>query len=298
MTTLGLVAHRRKTLGDGLDALRSMLADAGHVDLGDHGRNWREVDRSKEAPKQVRKLIRRGVDRLVVWGGDGTVRRCIDTIVAEGADVDLAIIPAGTANLLANGLGIPIDLEGAVEVAVHGNLRRIDVGVMNGEHFAVMGGTGFDALMIRDADSDKDRLGRLAYVRAGARHLATTGAKVKIDVDGERWYSGRTACVLVGNIGEVFGGLTLFPSARPDDGLVDVGIVTAQQRLDWVRVGLRAATGTIESSPLVDVTQGRRVRVRMKRRLPWEIDGGDRSKTDRLDVSVLPGRLTVCVPAG
>lgn len=298
MTTLGLVAHRRKTLGGGLDSLRSMLADAGHVDLTDSSRTWREVDRSKDVPKQVRKLLARGVDRLVVWGGDGTVRRCIDTIVAEGADVDLAILPAGTANLLANGLGIPVDLDRALDVALHGNLRRIDVGVMNGECFAVMAGTGFDALIVRDADSDKDRMGRLAYVKAGVRHLTTDGSKVKIDVDGERWYSGHAACVLVGNLGEVFGGLTLFPSAKPDDGLLDIGIVTAAQRLDWVRVGLRAATGHIESSPLVDVAQGRQVKVRMKRRLPWELDGGDRSKTDRLDVSVLPGRLTVCVPAG
>lgn len=291
MTTLGLVAHRGKTLGDGLDALRARLADAGHTDLA-----WREVDRSKDVPRQVRKLLRRGVDRVLVWGGDGTVRRCIDTIVTEGADVDLAILPAGTANLLANGLGVPIDLDGALEVALHGNLRRIDVGVMNGEHFAVMAGTGFDALMIRDADDDKDHLGRLAYVKAGARHLAMQATTVKVDVDGERWYRGPGACVLVGNLGEVFGGLTLFPDAAPDDGLLDVGVVTAQQRLDWLRVGLRAAAGRIDSSPLVEVTQGRSVRVRLERKLPWELDGGDRPKTRRLDVSVLPGRLTVCVP--
>lgn len=292
MTTLGVIAHSGKSLGDGLDTLRRMLADAGHA-----GSPWREVSKSKQAPKQVRRLLRDGVDRIIVWGGDGTVRRCIDTIVDEGAQVDLAIMPAGTANLLANGLGIPIDLEQALEVALHGHLRRIDLGIINGECFAVMAGSGFDALMIRDADDDKDRLGRLAYVKAGARHLSTKGRKVRIDVDGRRWFEGRTACVLVGNMGQVFGGLTLFPDAKPDDGLLDVGVVTAQQRLDWVRVGLRAAAGRVDSSPLVEITQGRKIRVRLDKDQAWELDGGDRPETDRLKVGVLPGRLTVCVPA-
>ena len=58
----------------------------------------------------MRRLLDDGVDRLLVWGGDGTVRRCIDTIVAEGANVELAILPAGTANLLARALGIPIEV--------------------------------------------------------------------------------------------------------------------------------------------------------------------------------------------
>ncbi len=292
MTTLGLIAHRGKELGDGLDALRSRLEAAGHGDIA-----WREVERSKHAPKQMRKLLDAGVDRIMVWGGDGTVRRCVDTMIRTGSNADLAILPAGTANLLAHGLGVPIDLDGAVEVALHGNLRRIDVGVVNGEHFAVMAGTGFDALLIRDADDDKDRLGRLAYVRAGARHLTTKGAKVRIDVDGERWYEGRTACVLVGNLGKIFGGLTLFPDARPDDGRLDVGIVAAEQRLDWLRVGFRAAVGRVDASPLVEVTQGTRIKIRLGSKLPWELDGGDRPKVARLDVAVLPGRLTVCVPA-
>lgn len=292
MTTLGVIAHSGKSLGDGLDTLRRLLADAGHA-----ASPWREVSRSKDAPKQLKRILREGVDRVIVWGGDGTVRRCIDTIVEEGAQVDLAIMPAGTANLLANGLGIPIDLEQALDVALHGHLRRIDLGVINDECFAVMAGSGFDALMIRDADADKERLGRLAYVKAGARHLSTKGRTVRIDVDGRRWFEGRTACVLVGNMGQVFGGLTLFPDAKPDDGLLDIGIVTAQQRLDWVRVGLRAAAGRVDSSPLVEITQGRKIRVRLDKGQAWELDGGDRPKTDRLKIGVLPGRLTVCVPA-
>ena len=292
MTTFGVLAHSAKTLGGGLGELRVALTEAGIEEP-----MWSQVSKSREAPDELAKLLANGVDRVLVWGGDGTVRRCIDTVVAQDADIELAILPAGTANLLANGLGIPIDLREALAVALHGHVRRIDVGVMNGECFAVMAGTGFDALMIRDADDEKERLGRLAYVRAGAKHLSEKGTTVSIEVDRKPWYEGPATCVLIGNLGEIMGGVKLFPEAAPDDGVLDIGVVTAEHRRDWVRVGFRAATGKLDSSPLVQTTSGERVKVTMAHKLPWELDGGARPKTKQLKVRVLPKRAAVCVPA-
>jgi diacylglycerol kinase (ATP) len=289
---IGVLVHERKTLGGGLDELRDALAAAGHAHPP-----WRAVPKSKEAPKAVRKLLDDGVKRLLVWGGDGTVRRCIDTIVDEGSKAELGILPAGTANLLAHALEIPIDLQQAVDIALHGVPKPIDVGIMNGEAFVVMAGTGFDALMIRDADEGKDRFGRLAYLKAGARHLDTDGAEAKIGVDGEDWFEGHAACVLVGNAGTIMGGVRAFPDARMDDGRLDVGVVTAQHRRDWLRVGVRALTGHIDESPLVDITQGTHMRVKLDHKMPWQLDGGDRPPTKRFDVKVLPARLPICVAA-
>lgn len=77
--------------------------------------------------------------------------------------------------LTEQGVTDPIWLEAALEVGLHGNNHTIDVGKMNGEHFAVMAGIGLDALMIRDADSGmKDRFGRVAYIWRGARHIRST----------------------------------------------------------------------------------------------------------------------------
>src|SRR5262245_12444163 len=199
MTDLAVLVHDGKTLGKaGPDELRTALSDAGIGDLP-----WCVVPKSKKAPKRVRELLDDGVERLLVWGGDGTVRRCINTFVAENAKVDLGILPAGTANLLAKALDIPIDLHGALDTALHGVPRSIDVGIVNDEAFAIMAGTGFDAMMIRDADSAKERLGRLSYVRAGARNLRAATADVKVRVDGRVWFEGRAACVLVGNMGRI-----------------------------------------------------------------------------------------------
>jgi diacylglycerol kinase (ATP) len=291
MTNLGVLVHGGKSLGGGPEELRDALAAAGLRDLP-----WSVVAKSKKAPKQVRRLVDDGIERLLVWGGDGTVRRCIDTLVAEDAKVELAILPAGTANLLANALQVPIDLHGALEVALHGMPRPIDVGIVNGRAFAVMAGTGFDALMIRDADDAKDRLGKLAYVRAGVKNLSHAGTDVEISVDGRDWFAGRAACVLVGNVGRILGGVEVFPEARCDDGVLDIGVLTADRRRDWLRVGARALVGRIESSPFVEITQATTAQIRLDRKRPWQLDGGDRSPAKRFDVSVLPGRQAICVP--
>ena len=80
------------------------------------------------------------------------VQRCVDALAGRGAA--LAVIPAGTANLLATNMGIPQDIDRAVRVAIRGDQIPLDLGNINGERFAVMAGAGFDALMIRDADQD------------------------------------------------------------------------------------------------------------------------------------------------
>ena len=292
MTTIGVLVHKRKTLGEGPGELRRALADAGYSDP-----LWCGVDKSRQAPKQVRRLLDSGVERLLVWGGDGTVRRCIDTIVVEDAKLEVAILPAGTANLLARALGIPQNVREAVDIALHGLPRPIDIGVINGAAFAVMAGTGFDALMIRDADDAKDRLGQLSYVRAGVKNLGRAQAKVKVRVDGQKWFEGPAACVLVGNVGRILGGVDVFPDARCDDGVLDVGVLSAQRRTDWLRFGARAVLGRIESSPLVQITPATKVRIRLDRKMAWEVDGGAKQPTKTFKVAVLPGRVPILVPA-
>jgi diacylglycerol kinase (ATP) len=292
VTAVGVIAHSAKQLGDGLGALRTSLAHHGIDDP-----LWREVPKSKFVPRQVEELTEAGVDLLFVWGGDGTVQRCIDALAGSG--VPIAIIPAGTANLLATNLGIPKDIEQAVQVGLHGDRRPIDVGRINGERFAVMAGTGLDAFMIRDADGWlKDRVGRLAYVVTGARHLKDAQIRVKVFVDGVRWYKGKAGCVLFGNLPDILGGVTAFADARPDDGRLEIGVVTADGLVDWARTMSRTAVGQAERSPFVHTASGTSFDIKLERTAPWELDGGEREPTRRLKVEVEPAAITICVPVG
>ncbi len=113
MTGVAVIAHQKKQLGGGLAELRTTLADAGVTDP-----LWFEVPKSKKAPAQVKQAVDAGADLVFVWGGDGMVQRCIDTLAGSG--VTVAILPAGTANLLAHNLGVPEDLAEAVRIGLHG----------------------------------------------------------------------------------------------------------------------------------------------------------------------------------
>jgi YegS/Rv2252/BmrU family lipid kinase len=290
VTSVAVVAHERKRLGGGLEELRSVLARRGIPHP-----LWRQVPKSKEIPKQVRKLVKAGADLIFVWGGDGSVQRCIDAI--GKAPVTLAILPAGTANLFATNLRIPDELEAAVDVGLGGLRRTLDVGSVNGERFGVMAGTGFDAIMIRDADAGlKDRVGKFAYVVAGVRGMRRDPVETEVAVDGRPWFRGPASCVLVGNMGDVIGGISAFPDARPDDGRLNLGVITSDGPVDWARTLGRAAVGDAASSPFVRTTTATKIDVRLKGKVPYELDGGDRPKTDRLKFRVKPAAITVCVP--
>jgi diacylglycerol kinase family enzyme len=101
------------------------------------------------------------VDLILAAGGDGTVMACVTGLAGSG--VPLAVLPGGTGNLLALNLNLPHGLDGALEVALHGDRRELDVGTLDGggDRFELMTGLGFDAAMLRDADPKlKARIGR------------------------------------------------------------------------------------------------------------------------------------------
>jgi YegS/Rv2252/BmrU family lipid kinase len=296
MPRIAVVAHRKKTFGGGLDDLRRLLAHEGVDDL-----LWYEVPKSRKARKKARKAVKKGAELVFAWGGDGTVQRCVDALAGSGAT--LAILPAGTANLLASNLGVPDDLPSAVRVGLRGRRRTLDVGRLRGkgdgrgEHFAVMAGAGFDGDLIADADRGlKDRLGKLAYVWTGLSHVRDRAVPMRIRVDGDTWFDGEASCVLLGNVGTITGGIEAFDDARPDDGRLEVGVATAQGVVAWARTLGRMAAGRSDASPFVRITRARKVDVRLGAPMTYELDGGARGAADRLKAEVVPGALTVCVP--
>jgi diacylglycerol kinase family enzyme len=163
-----------------------------------------------------------------------------------------------------------------------------------------MAGVGFDAAMIRDAGSGdlKDRFGRAAYVWAGSKNLRLKAFHARIKTDGVTWYDGSASCILLGNVSRLFGGVEVFPDASVDDGLLEVGVVTAEGLLDWTRVLARAVVGSAPESPLARTTKARRVKLALDRKVRFELDGGDRSKVKKVKAKAKAGALTICLPVG
>jgi YegS/Rv2252/BmrU family lipid kinase len=285
-----VVAHAEKKLDGGLPQLRRMLAEEGFPEP-----LWFEVPKAKRAPAAVEAAIEAGADLVLAWGGDGMVRRCVNAL-GDG-QIPLGILPAGTANLLANHLGIETDLRAALRTALRGERRKLDVGRFEGERFAVMAGAGLDAAMMKDSDELKDRIGRVAYIFGGVANITNDSFDAKITIDGTLWYDGPASTILVGNIGELFGGIEVFEDARPDDGILDVGLLTAENPLQIARAAARTVTGDTNKSPFVRITKARELKVKLDRKVRYELDGGDRKKVRSFKVKVEPGAITVCMPA-
>jgi YegS/Rv2252/BmrU family lipid kinase len=245
------------------------------------------------------RAIKERADLVLVAGGDGTVMACVSALA--GSQTPLAVLPLGTGNLLATNLGLPTELAEAVEVALHGRRRRVDVGALDDDRFVVMSGIGFDAAMLRDADpSMKSRLGALAYVLSGLRQLRRRSTDYRIALDDSPSFHRLAQGVLVGNLGRLQGGLEVLPGAEPDDGVLDVGVLLTRSLLDWLRLAGRvlARRGRDGANgPPLELFRAKRVEIDCSRPQPIERDGDTAPPRHHLAVRVLPSALTLCVPA-
>ncbi|MEP1124029.1 MAG: diacylglycerol kinase family protein [Ilumatobacter sp.] len=240
---------------------------------------------------QAERAVADGAAIVVACGGDGTVRACLDPLA--GSDTALAIVPLGTGNLLASNLGIPSGLAAGAGVG-RDSARTIDLGRVNGEAFAVMAGSGFDALMIRDANTSiKSRLGTVAYVFSGLKNLRRDAIGTTVTVDGEMWFDGTTTMVLVGNFGEISGGIVVFPDARPDDGILDIAVMSASTMRQWATVAWKLIRKRPHHGELARLTTGSHVVVELDQPRAYELDGEDREPATRLEFGIEPGAITI-----
>lgn len=244
---------------------------------------------------QSREAVESGVGMVIAWGGDGTVMACATGMA--GSDTPLAIIAGGTGNLLARNLDIPLGLTEGAYVAVHGARRRLDVGAIDADRFTVMAGMGFDAAMLRDAsETAKARVGPVAYVASGLSNLPKRGFDCTLTVDDQPPRHSRARTVLVGNVGKLQGGLPLLPDAVPDDGWLDIVVISPRTTLQWVQVAWRVMIRRPHPRHM-DTLRGRRILMESRTPQPYQLDGDVRGETTRLLCQIEPGALVVCVPS-
>jgi YegS/Rv2252/BmrU family lipid kinase len=271
------------------DDTRAALEDAGLEVL------WLETTKEDPGQGQTAKAVAEGVDLVMAQGGDGTVMACVTGLA--GTEVPLAVLPGGTGNLLATNFDVPADLEGAVEVALDGDRARLDVAALDDDRFVVMGGVGFDAAMLRDADPRlKERLGAVAYVLSGFKHLRRRATRFRLGLDDRPPIERTGQGVLVGNLGRLQGGLPVMPDARPDDGLLDVAVLQTRTLLDWLALAARVLLRRRHKDPQLELFQARRVEIHCDTPQPVERDGDPAGPRDHLVVEVVPRALTLCVP--
>ena len=172
-----------------------------------------------------------GDRRIVVAGGDGSIHAVVQRLWRRGslADHELALLPLGTGNDLATGLDLPTDPAEAARVALDGRVRVLDLLVTDNDHVVVNAShAGLGAAAAERSEGLKDKLGAFAYpvgaLVAGVREAAWD---LRVTLDGRIVHEGRTLLVGIANAPSIGGGTRLIPPALPDDGELDVIIVTA-----------------------------------------------------------------------
>jgi YegS/Rv2252/BmrU family lipid kinase len=255
---------------------------------------WLETTPEDPGRGMAEAAVAATVQLIVICGGDGTVMACLSGLADSG--VPVAIIPVGSGNLLARNLGIPLGLDESLATAVDGIDRRIDLGRLGDQPFAVMAGMGFDAAMMADTTEGMKRFaGWPAYVVSGLRHLRDPVMRVRICIDDGPMLRRSARTVLVGNVGQLEGGLELLPDAAADDGLLDVAVVAPRTLRDWLRVAYRIARHRRHDRHLERFT-GQTISIEADRVVPRQIDGEVIDEGRRIDVHVEPGALVVRVP--
>ncbi|MGC8626145.1 MAG: diacylglycerol/lipid kinase family protein [Acidimicrobiales bacterium] len=239
-----------------------------------------------------------GTERLVLAaGGDGIARACAEVIVTLGADVPLAVVPLGTANLFAQALGTPQRTEAALAVGFGGNERRVDVGKCNGRVFVAMAGTGLDAAVVGATPAHlKQHLGWFSYAIAGLSNLHLPPHDFTVSLDGKDAFSCSARSVVIGNTGCLPGGFSLMPEARLDDGLLDVAVLAPRGAMDWALLADHVLAGKKHDEAYLRRHQAKSVEVTANADLPRQLDGEAMAPGRSLAIEVLHQALLVRSP--
>jgi diacylglycerol kinase (ATP) len=262
---------------------------------------WLETSVEDPGGAIARQAVAAHVDLVIAAGGDGTIRAVADALAHTG--IPLGLVPAGTGNLLARNLDLPLEEVDAIEVALSGQVRQLDlvkiiVDDRAPEHFAVMAGIGVDAVIMDETDEGlKDKVGSAAYFVAAAKALGRLPVRMTVQLDGNRPIRRQAMLCVIGNVGTLRGNLTLIPGARPDDGLLDIYIASPRRFRHWVKIALRLMTRRAKKDDQVDQHTGKRVRIRIHEKDNYQLDGDVVGEATTLDAEIQPGALALCVPA-
>jgi diacylglycerol kinase (ATP) len=244
--------------------------------------------------EQARRAAEDGVERLLVAGGDGTMHHAVQGLA--GTSCALGVIPLGSGNDLAGTLGVPPDVDAAVERAVSGEIRRIDLARV-GETWSVSyAGVGFDSEVTRYANEMKILRGPLIYFYAVIHTLITfVPPRMRIVHDtGE--FEGRVMFTVVNNLPRFGGGMRIAPDAQIDDGLLDLVIVKEVPKPVLLSIFPKVYNGRHVGHPAVQIVRTRRAEITIDRTMTM-YGGGEPLRTveagEPVAVEVVPGGLGI-----
>ncbi len=252
------------------------------------------------------RAVRESADAFIVVGGDGSLNYALPPLLHS--HTALGVLPAGTANVWAQEIGLPgltwtrwLALEHSAHALAHGRIRQVDAGLCNGKPFLLWGGVGLDGFIVHHIEPRKPwekHFAVLQYATAAVMHLPHwRGLPLRGQVDGRR-IAGRFIMAVASNIRLYAGGLmAISPQARLDDGVMDLWLFAGDTPLDAARHALDVWAGRHVASSLARCIPFREFTLQSDEKLYLQLDGEPVRAEGEVHMQVLPGALRVLVPA-
>ncbi len=278
-----------------------------------HRRGFAFSLHTTEYPGHARELAAaaaaQGIDTVIVMGGDGTINDVVNGLVSSGPDrmPRIGIVPVGSSNDFSKSLGMPQDLEDACRAIIQGRVRKVDVGQAGpsipaaadrvggpAHYFCSASCLGYFAEVAARSLEKRRLRGSLRYVLPafGVIREMTDGWEMSVRTEDRVWH-GRYAVLLVGNAPR-FGGLTMLPRARPDDGVLDCLLVEMVSKWEALRLIPLVYRQALERSRKVTRFQARSISVTLQRPTRLCQDGEMAPGTfESLEYRVLPRKLRI-----
>ena len=231
---------------------------------------------------------------VIVGGGDGSLSSFVDFFV--GTDVVFALLPLGTANSFARTVGIPLDLDGAIDVIANGVAREVDLGCINGDYFVNAAAMGLAPRVAESVPHGlKRKLGRLGYLIWASWSAANFRAfRVKLEAEGKRTVRMWATEVRIAN-GRYHGGIELIENADLKSGEIVIQVVTGRSVLKLGWSYFTSATKMKARRHAVREFVGPKFKLSTKPRMRVSIDGEVARETP-LEISAIPDAVTIAVP--
>ncbi|MFN0070299.1 MAG: diacylglycerol/lipid kinase family protein [Chloroflexota bacterium] len=249
-----------------------------------------------DAQRLAERALAEGADVVAVYGGDGTVAEVAHVLV--DTRVPLAILPGGTANVLAMDLGIPADLTAACALAcgVGARARSLDVGALGARRFVIALSVGWAAHMVAGAHrANKEKLGLMAYVLSGILAVRDMRATTyQLTLDGAEVEINGVTCIVANVAGLGQPGVALAGGAVPDDGFLDVFVIRGPDPGALYDLASSILMGAPAGDGLAR-WQARNIRIATEPLQIVQIDG-ELLDAQPVEIRVLPGALRVIVP--
>ena len=280
-------SRRRRAAADAARRARATLAACsldGEVSL---------TERRGSARTLARSMIAAGATTVVAWGGDGTINEVAAEVAAAGAA--LGVVPRGSGNGFARGLGLERPVGAALRTALTGPVRLIDTGEIDGRIFVNVAGIGFDA-HLAGVFNRLTRRGAPAYFRAGVRELCSYSAETYTVRTAQGTFSMPAFLVAVANCREYGNGAVIAPRAHPDDGLLELVCVPKLPLPRLLLQSYRLFAGTVDRLPGVRCVSAGTVELTATSPVAFHVDGELYQGGPCLRVRVAASSLRVRVP--